>query len=203
MTQLRSTTARPDVARPLLSALRAMGLGLGLLIGQASWASPVVSYVATDLVDTITGQDLWRYDYTITGLVDESLLLNFSFLKYLNLDASETYATTGMDVADGDAKLVVFLLASSDPVAMVAGLISVNQQDPLSAASPITMRVEFDWLGQGAPGSQGFQVFDVVGNSTEGATTPPGNGNVIPEPASLALMLAALLGACVARHRKV
>lgn len=195
MTQLRSTTARPDVARPLLSALRAIGLGLGLLIGQASWASPVVSYVATDLVDTTAGQDLWKYDYSFTGPLDAggSLNLIFSYLSYSNLLESTT---------DSNLSLLSF---QPDASLLTDGIVVVVPTAGLTSNDASLLSVQFVWSVTGrTPGSQVFEIVDTAGNPAgSGTTTALGDGNVVPEPASLALMLAALLGACVARHRKV
>ena len=195
MTQLRSTTARPDAARPLLSALRAIGLGLGLLIGQASWASPVVSYVATDLVDTTAGQDLWNYDYSFTGPLDAggSLNLIFSYLSYSNLLESTT---------DSNLSLLPF---QPDASLLTDGIVVVVPTMALTGTDTSMLSVQFVWSGGGrTPGSQVFEIVDLSGNPVGGGTTTAlGDGSVVPEPASLALMLAALMGACVARHRKV
>ncbi len=194
MTNSHSNTARPGAARPLLGALRTLGLGLGLLIGQASWAAPTVSYVATNLADTTLGEDLWRYDYSFTGPIDAggSLNLIFSHLSYSSLAAST-----------GDSNLTL-LPTQPDAGLMTDGIVYILPTNALASSDVSTLSVEFVWLIAGRePGSQGFEVVDASGNPAGGGkTTLPGDGNVVPEPASASLVLAALLGAGAVRRRK-
>lgn len=198
MTQLHSFAARPDAARPLLSVFRAVGLGVGLgvslLFSQASWAAPVVSYKATNLVDTTFGQDLWKYDYSFTGPINAggSLNLIFSYLNYAGL-----VSTT----ADSNLTL---LPIQPDTGLGTDGIVFVIPTMGLASTDTSMLSVQFVWLGGGrTPGSQSFEIFDAEFNRLDGGeTTAPRDGNVVPEPASMGLVMAALLGACVARRRK-
>lgn len=194
MNHQHSGVERPQASRPLLNTLRAVGLGLGLLIGQASWASPTVTYVATDLVDTTPGEDLWRYDYTFTGPIDAggSLNLIYSFATYANLAASSTDSNLFLTTTQPDSVL------STD------GIVYVLLSSALADTDTSTLSVEFVWSVDGrSPGSQAFEVVDANGDPAgAGKTTVPGGGNTVPEPASVALAMAAMLGAGFARRRQ-
>jgi MYXO-CTERM domain-containing protein len=66
--------------------------------------------------------------------------------------------------------------------------------------------VAFTWLGAGAPGSQGFTVYDVttfdvldVGATSTAIVAPP---NGLPEPSSAGLVTLALVGLAAGRRRR-
>ncbi len=160
------------------------------LVSTATMASaaPTIQFVAVDIADVVVGHDLWRYDYTIGGMLaaGEGVNLLFSATLFDALDA--TFA---------DAS--VLALATQPILALSAdGFVSVTALLDITSADPAHVSVQFEWLGAGAfPSSQPFEVVDslftVIGTDrTVSEAEPPQS---LPEPASFALVGAALLGA--------
>lgn len=160
------------------------------LVSTATMASaaPTIQFVAVDIADVVVGHDLWRYDYTIGGTLaaGEGVNLLFSATLFDALDA--TFA---------DAS--VLALATQPILALSAdGFVSVTALLDITSADPAHVSVQFEWLGAGAfPSSQPFEVVDslftVIGTDrTVPEAEPPQS---LPEPASFALVGAALLGA--------
>jgi len=142
-----------------------------------------------------------RYEYTYT-------LSNVSFagaLKWFSVD---------FDPARYDeSSLVVTSSGLGDWTQQILGSVPgiPAQYDAYKGIGPgIAMgefasgfKVEFTWLGAGAPGSQAFTLWDpttldvlFTGISTAGGTTP------IPEPATAALLLAGVALVAVATRRR-
>lgn len=174
--------AKTDVQKPL-SLLRAAALGLSMMAATAAWAAPAVIFVATDLADTTVGQDLWRYDYTLSGPVDAfgSVNLLFGHASYADLLSQTTDATLSLLDTQPDAGL------------LADGVVFVTPTNGLLAGDTTALSVQFVWLGQGAPGSQPFEVVDGNGSPAGSGRSAAPAVNGVPEPSALALALTALL----------
>ena len=182
-------------AMPWRSATAAVLLALA---GAAS-AAPSISYTVVDLVDTMMGQDLQQYQYTLTGPIDTFGGVTIAFDSVLygmlsNLTTSDPALDTTTAPVQPDAGMATDGLATvTSPIGILAG------NDALFS-------IDFVWLGGARPpGSQPFDVFDGNGApvfATSQLTTPAGGGGgaVVPEPGSLSLGAAALMAAFVARR---
>ena len=177
------------------ATLRALAVSLGLLSAAAVWAGPTVIYVATDLADTTAGEDLWRYDYTVSGPIDSFGAVNlfFSSSLYANLFSSTLDSNQGLAAdVQPDVALPADGIVSST---FFAGLL-----DPDTAS----LSVEFVWLGgaTATPEAQAFSVFDGNGGDagsgrTVAAGTPP---NGLPEPSPASLVAAAMVASALVRR---
>ena len=145
-------------------------------------AAPIITYSAIDLPDVVAGDDLWRYDYSVSGYSfakDEGFEVFFSPSLYSDLDASSPHP-------DWDV-----LAIQPDPVLPDVGFYSAIANIANPSLVP-TFSVTFVWLGPGVPGAQLFTVtlydpaHDVILESTgRGRTSIPGGA---PEPATLILI---------------
>ncbi|RPI44380.1 MAG: hypothetical protein EHM59_12980 [Betaproteobacteria bacterium] len=154
-------------------------LAVACLIGSA-WASAATSivYQATNLDDTVTGQDRWQYSYLVSGTFSpfDSIWILFdpsrveSFAPVSQPDSSwltDTVAPTPVIPADG---------------------IYMAQTMSGGAVASAPFAVEFVRLDNESPGAQAFEVYDGNFNFLgEGMTSP------IPEPRSALLLVAGLL----------
>ena len=177
------------------SKLRAVAVGLSMLAACAAWAGPTVIYVATDLTDTVVGEDLWRYDYTISGPVDGFGSINLLF-------SPSSYANLQSQTLDPNLFLVD---VQPDAVASADGIVYVTPLTGLLATDMATLSVEFTWLGGpgGTPGAQPFEIVDGGGNPAGTGTTALLPNGAVPEPSTLVLTATALLALSVKRKRGV
>jgi hypothetical protein len=148
---------------------------LSLCAATAAWSMPSVSYVATDLADINAGEDLWRYDYAISGPMDAYQSVNLLF-------AEASYASLMLE--SNDAELSVLLTPSG---LGLDGQATATALSAIAAAPPVALAVSFVWLGGGMPGSQSFEYLDdgfsVIGTGLTAA---------VPEPAAWLSLLAGL-----------
>lgn len=172
--------------------LVAIVLATSLPISQAA----NITFAATDLVDITAGEDLWRYDYTVSGrgfLQSEFFDIYFSPALYRSLIASPA------PNADWD----VLVLQQPDPTILqpfdrgIFDAFAVIDGPSLSG----TFSVSFIYLGAGNPGAQPFEIYDPSSILAEsGFTSAP--ANVIPEPSTGALFLIALAAGATLFHRR-
>jgi hypothetical protein len=152
----------------------------------ASGRATTIEYVAVDLADVTAGDDLWRYDYTVSGrtfLQTEFFDIYFGPLLYGTL-AAQPAPTADWDVAvlqqPNAANLPPFDTGIFDAFALVPA--------PSLAG---TFSVEFIYLGIGTPGAQVFEIFGPDSSLLEtGLTSTP--AGVIPEPSTALLFLLGL-----------
>jgi hypothetical protein len=167
------------------------GASLILLVAGAprTAAATTISYLATDLSDTAAGDDLWQYDYFVSGIAfdtDQGFSVGFDTALYTGLDSPPPAVSPDWDILTLQPDPGIPEDGIYDAVALVNG-----------AALDKAFSVSFVWLGGpgAAPGSQPFTInqFDPLGNISfldHGRTTPlvpvP-----VPEPSTLWLLGAA------------
>jgi hypothetical protein len=178
-------------------------------VARGAQAAPVFEFVATDLLDVNAGEDLWQYEYFVSGWTfqqDQSFSIYFDLTKYSNLQ----------NPASADPNWDSFSI-QPDPSLPSAGWYSGYA---LSSAPSLTnpFVVSFAWLGLpgSAPGSQQFTIDDwtgSVGNSCPGGivpcgpflasgTTVPRATGQVPEPSTLLLTSAAAVTLVIRRRRR-
>lgn len=175
-----------------------VGVAVLLSLGCASPAlATLVEYRATDLVDVVPGEDLWLYEYFLSGrsfLADQGFSIYFDWMRFANLQVPPP------PVADWD------LLTLQPDLALPADgfFDGLALLDGASLASPFS--VSFIWLGGAglAPGSQAFEVYDLTGGFRvieRGRTVALGTMPV-PEPSTLPLLGSGLAFALGWRRRR-
>jgi len=154
---------------------------VALALGLASAASAVtITYQATDLVDVVPGQDLWRYSYSVSGSFVAFGGFNIFFSPGLYRSLENPPSGVNAD----------WLVSSTEPNAGLPadGLYSATAlvSSP-SLANLFT--VSFVWLGSGSPGSQFFEVFDDTFSISEtGQTQLAAPGGRVPVPGTAILI---------------
>lgn len=182
------------------------------LFAGTVFASPIY-YSATDLSDTVSGDDLWRYDYRVantTGISLESFAIVFDRSIY---DFRLTTTPFGDEVNSGDYRSPAgweSLALPTDPVLEEDGQFLINMVgfDPIGAIDNLSavtgFSVTFIWRGNGTPGSQLFHYFEAGAFDPTGQSITqrynPGGGTAIPVVPTGWLLLAGL-GILQARSR--
>ena len=137
-------------------------------------------FEVVDLADTTPGQDLWEYRYTVTGLTltaNQGFTIFFDLSLYTLLQSPPPFVNADFDVITVQPDLALHSNGFYDALAL---------RNAPSLADPF--RVQFVWLGTGAPGAQPYNVHD-----TDFSTISQGQTTSVPEPSA-----AALLGAAIA-----
>ena len=177
---------------------RALIAGIAIITFAAPAHAAVIQFQARDLTDVVSGEDLWAYDYFVSG---QTFLENQGFSIFFNPAQYASLAVTAMPSADWD---VIALQPEPalpddglyDALALVSGA---------SLANPFT--VTFRWLGGAdlAPGAQTFTVnqFDSAGALSvleTGRTVALENPATVPEPSTLALIALGAIGFAARRR---
>jgi len=163
-----------------------------LLLSSTCWASQI-TYNATSL-----GGNAWRYDYTLvndtlTDPVEEfTIYFDVGLFESLRSPAGPSpwdllviQPDPGLPVpADGFFDGLVFDIADALAPGATLGVFSV----------------EFDFLGTGIPGRQSFEFYGADLELLASGSTRLAGANV-PEPGTLALIAAGLLGLLRSRKR--
>jgi len=182
--------------RRSLLTFAAVGVLACALTGTAS--ATTIVYTATDLTDINQGEDLWRYDYVVSGFgfdADYGFTIFFAPDRYASLsnplpDTDDTAGTS----TDPDWDI---WLAQPD-----LNLPEDGWFDALALQAPgaFALGVDFVWTGRGAPGSQPFDVYSLA-NGFEIIESGRTRSQQIPEPATL-LLTALGLGVSARRLRR-
>lgn len=167
-------------------------------------ASPIF-YTATDIVDDVLGEDLWRYDYHVantTGLQIDSFAIFFDSPHYeLRTVATgfgdEVLASDYSAPSGWEGLALPFDEFLGEEAQFVINLADFSPVDAIASDSPVPgFSVNFVWNGSGSPGSQlfnyfDFNDFDFVGEAfTQRLRT--GGGEPVPAPATVWLMVLGL-----------
>jgi len=166
-------------------ASRRHGLGAALacaaLLAAAGPAAALrIAYTATDLPDG-GPEDLWQYDYFVS---EGSFATGFGFSILFPVGGGDAL----VPVATGaDAEWDVIAL-QPDPLLPADGVFDAQALvDGATLAFPFSVR--FHWSGSGAPGAQGFLVYDPGFATIETGETVP-----VPEPVTVLLLALGLSG---------
>lgn len=176
-------------------------LFLSMLFAVPAGAT-TIAYQTINLADTVPGQDLWEYHYTVTG---QSFLANQGFTIYFD-PQFYTLLEDPAPTVNGDWDIFV---AQPNAAGMLQGFYDAFALvDSASLADPFVLT--FVWLGgPSVPGSQPTTInqFDQDGNlldAVPGHTVPAIEGPVaaVPEPTTLVLFTAGGLVAFARRRRQ-
>lgn len=150
---------------------------------MSSQSVAALSYEAIDVPNTVVGFDRMKYIYHLDGAFPpfHGFNLIFDSSLYANLDVT---LPLGSDWQQ--------LLVAPDPAAPLDGLLISTALADIADATAI-FEVEFDWTGNGTPGAQPYEIFDDGFNIVSTARTVAFGATNVPEPATLALVVAGLL----------
>lgn len=162
-------------------------------------AAPIL-FEATDLTDITPGQDRWEYRYYVEGLgllPGQGFTIKFDPFEYADL--SYVSSTPDWDV----------LIAQPVPSLPDVGLFdALALQAP---PQPAPLLLNFTWLGQGLPGPQLFDLYELVDpNDPSGAisflsfdnvTMPREPVQSVPEPSALMLVGIGAIARAAAKAR--
>jgi hypothetical protein len=144
------------------------------------------------LADATPGEDLWRYDYKVSG---RSFVQSGFFDIYFDPDLFASLLAGPPPNADWD----VTILQQPAPGNLPPFDTGIFDAFALTSDPSLvgTFSVSFAYRGTGSPGAQPFEIFDDLSNSVEtGFTT------LIPEPSTAALSLIGLAGALIRFRRR-
>ena len=148
-------------------------------------ASAAVTYTATDLADTVPGQDQWRYTYTISAPLPLFHSVNLLFSPLLYADLAVSGSSTGLSP----------VVSQPDTLLPADGQLTVTATTGIPIGATETVDLDFIWLGGGVPGSQPYELLDDGFSIIEPSPrlTRLAGSLSIPEPASLGLLALGLL----------
>ena len=138
-----------------------------------------ILYQPTDLADSIPGEDLWQYSYTVSDYIfdmDYGFTIYFDYLLYADLEDPPPVVNDNWGPIVWQPDTAIPDDGAYDALAW---------EDTASLADPFT--VSFVWLGSGTPASQFFDVYEPGFITIESGGTAP-----IPEPATALLLLSGI-----------
>lgn len=170
---------------------------LVLIAASPSATATKIEFVATNLADVTPGQDLWRYDYAVSGrdfLQSEVFDIYFNPTLYMLLTAGPP-ANPDWDV---------LILQQPNPDVLPPFQRGIFDAFSLVTSPSLagTFSVTFVFLGSGNPGSQMFEIFDADSNPVESGFTSLPGAVIIPEPSTVALCLVGLAAAAIPFRRR-
>ena len=164
-------------------------LRLGLLLSGLSTRAlaTTIEYEAINLADVVPGQDLWQYNYYVSGRTfsaNQDFTIFFDYVKYSQLQSPPPAVSPDWNLLVLQPDLQLPDNGAYDALAVVNNPSTAN-----------VFHLTFVWLGAGTPGSQPFTIdqLDAQGNVLQVLET----GNTIPlqttpEPGTWLLCLAGL-----------
>ena len=164
---------RGPLRRSCLPGIAAKLLVLSAVISSSRAAA--ITYVATNVADTMPGQDLWEDSYRISldsFASGEGFTVNFDRNFYALLQSPPPIVNADWDAITIQPDLPLHSDGFYDALAL---------RNAPSLADPFTVR--FVWLGRGAPGAQPFTVHD-----RNFATVSQGQTAAVPEPSARLFM---------------
>ena len=175
-------------------------------IGVLATARPAdalsIQYRAIDLQNDPAGQDLWQYEYLVSGhdfLSLQGFAIDFDPALYLSLQDPPPTGNTGWDIVTYQPQPALPLPGAYDALAI---------SDAPTLLDAFT--VSFIWLGAPGtgPGSQAFTLYELDAggmfiDTLESGVTTPADTAAVPEPATLVLLLSGLVAAARRPWRRV
>ena len=165
---------------PMFRVLSQLTAALIVSAGMMAHAATSITATPVDLVNVVPGEDLWSYDYSLSG----------SFAQYegVNLLYSPTrYRNLSVLLAPDPVRWLPPSISPPDPALPADGLVTLSAL-AANNASNLKFEVRFVLLGGGTPGVQNFEVFDSgFALTNTGSTTLAA---AVPEPESALLLFA-------------
>jgi hypothetical protein len=172
----------------LLNFFRKSFFAAILILSPSLASATTITYTAIDLADSVGGEDLWRYTYTVSASTFD---MDFGFDIFFDPSLYEQLQDPP-PIVNGDWDAITL---QPDPLLPDDGLYdALALVDGASLLDVFT--VDFVYVGVGIPGSQPFEVFDPSFDVIESGSTVP-----IPEPSTAALMALGLVGLAAKRRR--
>ncbi|HLJ17643.1 MAG TPA: PEP-CTERM sorting domain-containing protein [Bryobacteraceae bacterium] len=168
---------------PFPSIALSVGLLLSIFTSQA-----LPTTIEYEALNVTPGQDLWQYNYFVSGTtfaVNEDFTIFFDYHNFSNLQNPQPTVSSDWNVIDLQPDLNLPDNGAYDALALVD-----------NPSLTTTFQVQFDWLGSGTPGSQPFSInqFDSAGNLV--AVVETGNTvpvtSTVPEPGAGLLFIAGI-----------
>lgn len=163
--------------------------GLAAMLWGVAAHPAIIEYLPTNIA-----ADTWRYDYVVRndslGAALREFTIFFEVGRYTDLNGA--IAPAGWDPFIG-------VVDPSLPDAGFVDFLALGQGIPANGTLG-GYSIQFTWLSEGIPGEQPFAVIDPVtfitleSGLTQLRAAPP---TQVPEPASLLLFMAALIGITV------
>ena len=128
-------------------------LFLAFMILTGTSLAITIEYEVTDLPDTASGEDLWRYTYRVsdyTFTVGHGFTIYFNQMRYKDIEASTV-------PVNGDWDIIVWQPDIAIPDAGAYDALAIAKNNAASIAD--TFIVSFVWLGDGTPGQQHFELY--------------------------------------------
>ena len=170
------------------AALVLLALACALATPRES-AATSIRFEALDLPDTTPGEDLYRYEYSLSDFPHPAgygFSIRFDPALYASLESPPPEVGPDWDL----------LSLQPDPGIPDDGLFDAQAL----VAAPATLAgfaITFVWLGPGAPGSQPFEIYDPTFSTIESGATV-----VVPEPTTLTLLAVGLTALSRARRKR-
>lgn len=165
---------------------------LTLALLPISVSATVITYAPSFL-----GGSQWQYDYTVAAAASDPTIDEFTIFfdptLYANLVAAATPSGWDPLVIQPDTSIPAD--GYFDALALVAGISPGTSQGGFA--------VSFDFLGNGTPGLQSFDIVDpnTFATLSSGFTSIASSSSTVPEPNTLALVCLALALLLIFRNR--